>query len=275
MKIKKKIIIILSVIAVVLVSALAILISNNIKKERELQEAIKLIEQQEKEAQELKEQQEQEEKERQEQERLAKLEEGWNALGENQQYLTPNTEHFNVTYNNDNTWKFTYSAEFVRTLLLIENGWFSSASMEDINRIINIAIPLLPENPTGKDLFGKFVEIAQTKDRDTIITGEGESPYDYFSSWGDDTTDTTQSQQTTNNNNQSNTNNNNSSNSNKNNNSNSNSSSDNSDAGISEEEAGAANGWDVNTNPDPGDVEIDEDLADDFLEGLENFNGGN
>lgn len=207
-----------------------------------------------------------------------KAEAAWLELEAQQPYFTPNTEHFNVTYNDDNTWKFTYSAEFVGTLYSIADGWYQGASIEDINRIINIAIPMLPENPTGKDVYDTFMELTEVLGRETVITGQGTSPYDYFSSWGDDTTntDTTQSQQTTNNN-QSNTNNSsNKNNSNKNNNSNSSNSS---SGGISAEEGGAANGWNVSAGDDAwdnvGDVEIDEDLAEDFLEGLENFNGNN
>lgn len=178
---KKKIIIISSVIAVVFLSALAILIFNNVKKERELQEAIKLIEQQEKEAQELKEQQEQEEKERQEQEKLAEYESKWNALGNGKQYLALGSDHLKRTPKttgvnaSDGLYDYTYSEEFIGTLFMIADQYFDGASKSDLDTVLNVALNELPDNATDREVYDALIKFTEMfVDKETVIFGLGE-----------------------------------------------------------------------------------------------------
>ena len=213
---KKKIIIISSVIAVIFVSALAILIFNNIKKERELQEAIKLEQELEEKA--LKEQQEQEEKERQE--RVVKLEEGWNALGENQEYLALGSDHLKRTINSDETSDFTWSVEFIGALYMINDGVFNGIKKHDLNTFLDIALQDLPDNATGKEVYDAILKATELINVEELKNNIGEDP---LAGLIQTDPEPTQSQQQTN---QSSSNkNNNSSSSNKNNSSNNNQSS--------------------------------------------------
>ena len=170
METKKKKIIIGSIIAiaVILVGTLAILIFNNIKKEKELQEAIKLEQEQaEKEERELR---EQEEKERQD--RLAKLEEGWNDLGDNQQYLNLGSQHLKRTTNGDEV-TFEYDLDFIDSFYMINDGWFQGCSKEELAKILSVALVDLPDNATGKEVYDALCDYSESINRDVAITGKG------------------------------------------------------------------------------------------------------
>jgi len=219
---KKKIIIISSVIAVVFLSALAILIFNNVKKERELQEAIKLIEQQEKEAQELKEQQEQEEKERQEQEKLAEYESKWNALGNGKQYLALGSDHLKRTPKttgvnaSDGLYDYTYSEEFIGTLFMIADQYFDGASKSDLDTVLNVALNELPDNATDREVYDALIKFTEMfVNKETVIFGLGEPALGNSSN--QTASNTTSSNTNTNNSNKNSNKNNNSSSSNNNN----------------------------------------------------------
>lgn len=176
---KKKKIIIGSVVgAVLLVSALAIGLSINIKNEKEAQEVARLEqEQKEKEAQELKEKQEKEEKERQEQERLAKYEMEWSLLEDGQQYLTLGTDYLKRVEKHENgLYSYKITEEFVGTLYSIADGFYNGATMEDLSVILNGALVSLPDNATGKEVYDAFVNYADTVDRSEVVSGEGRNP---------------------------------------------------------------------------------------------------
>lgn len=249
---KKKKIIIGSVVgAVFLVSALAIGITINIKNEKEAQEVARLEqEKKEKEAQELKKQQEQQEQEEKErQEKLLKWNNEWNALGENQEYLALGSEYFyrEGEANINGSYSFHITEEFLGTLFTICDGWYNGATVEDLRLVLNSALASLPNNATAQETYEAFVSYTEMVNRDAVITGEGQNPYDILVK-----NEPTQNTQQPN----SNTTGNGSSNSNKNTNSNSNSNSnsntppsDSSDKGVSQDEA-VPDGWTVDNGPD-------------------------
>ena len=233
---KKKIIIISSVIAVIFVSALAILIFNNVKKERELQEAIKLEQELEEKA--LKEQQEQEEKEHQE--RVAKLEEGWNALGENQEYLALGSEHLKRTIEkqgNATLTTFTYTEEFIGTLYMIQDGWFVGINNQELVDALTEALAHIEgDTATGKEVYDALCDYISVVNRSAVISGTGEAP---FSESTNNTVSQKDNQNQSSNNQSSNKNNNQSSN--KNNNSNNPPPSESDDSGDDEQTRGTSN----------------------------------
>ena len=171
---KKKKIIIGSIIAVavILVGTLTTIGFNLVKNE--LQEAIKLIEQQEKEAKELEEQQEQTEKEHQE--KLAKWEQGWNTLGDNQQYFTLGTDHLKRTINSDETTTFSWSVEFIGALYMIDDGVFNGIKKNELNMFLGIALQNLPDNATGKEVYDAILKATELFNVDELKSGVGEDP---------------------------------------------------------------------------------------------------
>ena len=204
---KKKKIIIGSVVgAVFLVSALAIGITINIKNEKEAQEVARLEqEQKEKEAQELKKQQEQQEQEEKErQEKLLKWNNEWNALGENQEYLALGSDYFyrEGEANINGSYSFHITEEFLGTLFTICDGWYNGATVEDLRLVLNSALASLPNNATAQQTYEAFVSYTEMVNRDAVITGEGQNPYDILVK----NEPTQNTQQSTNNNSNSNSN---------------------------------------------------------------------
>ena len=165
-----------------LVSTLAILIFNNIKKEKELQEAFRLEQEQaEKEAQELKKQQEQQKQaEKEHQEKLTKWNTEWNALGDSQQYLALGSEYFyrEGEANLNGLYSFHITEEFLGTLFTICDGWYNGATVEDLRLVLNSALASLPNNATAQETYDAFMSYTEMVNRDAVITGKGQNPYD-------------------------------------------------------------------------------------------------
>lgn len=226
---KKKIIIGLLVALAVIAITLVLLNEWGNREHEKMLEAIKL--EQELEAQELREQQEQEEKERQE--RLAKLEEGWNALGEKQQYLTLGSQYLKRTIE-DNYHIFTYNIDFIDSLYMINDGWFQGVSKEDLGSILAVALVDLTDNATGRQVYDALCNYCENNNRSEVVTGQGADVLEGLVK--NDSSPTSNNQTSNNNHNSSNKNNNSSNNNSQQQNSN-NSTANNSTNNKSDEEA--------------------------------------
>lgn len=166
---KKKKIIISLIEALAVIAIILVLLNEWGNREHEkMLEATKLEQELEEKA--LKEQQEQEEKERQE--RLAKLEEGWNALGENQEYLALGSTHLKRTIEGDYH-IFNYDIDFIDSLYMINDGWFQGISREDLGSILAVALVDLPDNATGRQVYDALCNYCENNNRSEVVTGQG------------------------------------------------------------------------------------------------------
>lgn len=103
-------------------------------------------------------------------------EQQWDSLGEKQQYLAFGSHLYRVE---DGSYR--YSKEFVDVLYVIVNGWFSGISKSDLDFVLPKALNELLDTATGKEVYDALILFTELYNRDTIITGEGETPYEYIS----------------------------------------------------------------------------------------------
>ncbi len=99
----------------------------------------------------------------------------WELLGDKQQYLAFGE---NLYRKEDQT--YGYTKEFVDVLYIIADGWFSGASKSDLDIILQISLEKLPDTATAKEVYDALYLFAISTVRELVITGEGESPYEYL-----------------------------------------------------------------------------------------------
>lgn len=100
-------------------------------------------------------------------------EQQWEALGESQQYLSFGTH---LSRNEDEEYK--YSKEFVDVFYIIADGWFSGASVDDLQFILPLALEKLPDTVSGKEVYDELVSFTQTYKQEVMVMKKGETPYE-------------------------------------------------------------------------------------------------